>query len=98
MKRARLHPDPRPTSAAPSSTTAGGRLNERPIETQQASPRRLRLESIRILPPQYVTLTDEQEVRAVAVLSELLMPLLRGRLLPPANSCEASTSGRQEAL
>ncbi len=40
--------------------------------------RSLRLESIRILPPQYMTLTDEQEARAVAMLVDLLRPLCKG--------------------
>ena len=55
------------------------RADQRGAETSVV--RRYRIEAIRILPPQQLTLTDEQETRAVAVLSELLMPLLRGRLL-----------------
>ena len=39
--------------------------------------RPLRLESIRILPPHYMTLTDQQEARAVAMLVDLLMPLCK---------------------
>ncbi len=53
-----------------------------------ARARRLRIESIRILPPQHVTLTDEQKACAVAMLSELLMPLLKGRLLESPDSCK----------
>ena len=99
VERARLHPYPRPTSAAPSGTTAGGRLEDDTVSSGGLSAvRRVRIDSIRILPPQFVTLTDEQEVRAVVTLSELLMPLLRGRLLSPANSCEASSRDGQEAL
>lgn len=75
----------------------GGLASESQADQPRADaspPRRYRIESIRILPPQHLALTDEQEIRAVAVLSELLMPLLRGRLLPSANSCEApSTEG-----
>ena len=78
----------------------GGLASEYQADQRRAEAsavRRYRIESIRILPPQHLTLTDEQETRAVAVLSELLMPLLRGRLLPPANSCEAPSTEGPEA-
>lgn len=44
--------------------------------------RGLKVEAIRILPPRYVTLTGEQEARAVAMLIDLLRPLCKGSYPP----------------